>query len=185
MEEKEQVQANGNKGKTLAKWKDIIDIIHSIFVIFAIIWAGIWFFQQGEIKPRTDVSHEITHRIIHDNYKWVHILVNIKNTGKTPVVIEKCTVYIQQIRPLDDHLKNAIESGKNIVDEKSCMVIWPYACDKQHIRNLPRKLLPGETERKSYEFIVSRAVETIKAYSYFEGDINDIGTRTVTIYNLN
>jgi hypothetical protein len=179
------MEENKNKRKTLSKWKDIIDIIHSICVILAILWAGIWFFQQGEIKPRTEVSHEITHRTIHDKNNWVHILVKIKNTGKTPVEIEKGTVYIQRIKPLDEQLKKAIESGQDIIDKKNRMVIWPYACKPQPLQKQSKKLLPGETERESYEFIVPLDVKTIKAYSYFESETYDIGTRTVTIYDLN
>jgi hypothetical protein len=173
-----------NREKSLSKWKDIFDIAHSIFVILALLCAGYWFFVRSEIKPRADVSHEITHRTIHGEHNWVHVLVNIKNIGYTPVVIEKGKVYIQQIKPLSDDLKKAIESGDEIIDKQNCMVIWPNACKQQYERNQPKKLLPGETERKSYEFIVSLDVKTIKAYSYFESDTQEIGTRTVTIYDL-
>jgi len=182
----EQEKIKEPKDKSISKWKDLIDIVHSIFVILAIICAGYWFFKQGEIRPRADIFHEITYRNIYKGNNWVHVLINIKNIGKTPIVIEKGTVWIQQVTPLADKFKTDLDSGVNIIN-KDYAVVWPNACNQEpYKRNTPISIEPGETDRKSYEFIVPRDVTTIKVYSYFENPNKsyDIGWKTITIYDM-
>lgn len=163
-------QEKKTKGGKLSKWKDIIDIAHSIFVILAIICAGYWFYKQGEIRPKADITHEITYLNIHKDKKLVHVLINIKNIGHTPIVITKGTLRIQKIMPLDDKLRQKIEIGEDIVDEEYGKVPWPYACEHGECDNLiidPVTIEVGETYPIDREFNISRDVSAIRVYSYF------------------
>jgi hypothetical protein len=173
-----------NKGK-LSKWKDIIDIAHSICVILAIIGAGVWFYKQGEIRPKADITHDINCQDIHKNNKLVHILINIKNIGKTPIDIYKGTIRLQQITPLTEKLLKDIDNGVDIVNQDIGIVSsWPFACEKgEYVLNDKISIEVGETRRVDYDFIIPRNVTIVKLYSYFEV-FNSANWKTVTIYAI-
>lgn len=177
----------------LSKWKDIFDILQKIFTILAIVGAGIWFYMQGESRPRAIISHEITHRKIHAKKTWVHVSVILENIGKLPINIESGKVWIQQIKPIPKSLIKDIKSDVNIVNEDTFIVNWPNPCG--YIHKLKDKIWiePGEKDRKSYEFLISSDLKTIKVYSHFENPqkswkfwekLSPIGWENVTIYDL-
>ena len=183
MEETEQVKANANKSKTLSKLKDILDIVHSTFVILAIICAGYWFFKQGEIRPKTDISHVITSQNIHKNSKLVHALISIKNIGKTPIDIHKSTIRLQQITSLTAKILKDIDDGVDIINRDIGIVsCWPFACEKgEYVLNEKISVEVGETRRVDYDFLIPRDVTMVRLYSYFES-FNGGNWKTVTIF---
>jgi len=195
MDETEQDRIEDRKVNSISKWKDILEILKSVFIILGIIGGAVWFYEQGEVKPRAEISHEITYRNISKDYKWVHVLVNIKNIGRIPIRIEKGSVNVQRILPLNSEIENKLKSGTNIIDKKFFIVIWQNADKYNTIHNLqkPTMIEPGEVDKKYFEFIIPHNLITIKVYSYFENPARSwwywikydpAGWKTVTIHNI-
>ncbi|MGA7577970.1 MAG: hypothetical protein ACLQUW_01540 [Desulfobaccales bacterium] len=183
------------KDSSISKWKDITEIVKSVFIVAGIIGTGYWFFEQGEVRPRADIAHEITYRHISKDYTWIHVSVIVKNIGMTPIRIEKGKVYIQQILPLSKNLEGNLKTKNNIVDKNFFIVIWPNACEDNTIYNINQRLLiePGEVNRKYFEFVIPSNITTIKVYSYFENTQRSwvywikyisVGWKTATIYDI-
>jgi hypothetical protein len=182
-------------GSFLIKIKDHLSAIQSICLIAGIIAGLIWFYDQGESRPRVIISHKITSRKINDDAFWINVSVKIHNIGKVPVHINSGFVRIQKIIPLSDEMTKDIKRNVSIIDKKSCIVRWPPACQHYEYKlkdNL--SIEPGEFDRKSYEFFVPSDLKTIKVYSYFENPEKSwwkfwekpkpIGWNEETIYDL-
>lgn len=182
-------------GSFLIKSKEYFAVIQSICIIAGIIAGLIWFYNQGESRPRVIITHKITDRKISDNIVWISVSVKIHNVGKVPVNVDSGFVRIQKIIPLSKNMITDINKDVSIIDKKSCIVIWPPACQHYEYK-LKDKLFiePGEVDRKSYEFLVPADLKTIKVYSYFGNPEkswwkfwakpNLIGWNEETIYDL-
>lgn len=179
----------------LIKGKEPLAAIQSICIIAGIIAGVIWFYGQGESRPRVIISHKITDRKINENIVWINVSVKIHNIGKVPINIDSGYVTIQKIIPLSEDMIKNIKKYFYLKDRNSCIVNWPAAC--QHYEDkLNEKLFiePGGVDRKSYEFLVPSDLKTIKVHSYFENPEKSwwkfwekpksIGWNEETIYDL-
>jgi hypothetical protein len=177
----------------LTKWKNIFDIAHSIFIIVALMFAGYWWIKQGQNHPRVHITHDIACKNIHKKNNLVHVMINIKNIGQTPIKVNKSIVNVQQVTPLTEDLIRDIETGKSIIDRNYGLVTrWPFACEKaeegEYVLNEQIPIEVGETQRLDYDFLIPSEVTTIKLYSLHESTgsfpFSNVNVRwkTVTIH---
>lgn len=172
------------KLSTLEKVKDIAAIAQAVATVLAILVAGFWFFLQGEHSPKANISHTVTHRLLNDQWAWVHVAVNIVNAGKRPVDVTRGIVRVQKILPLDRLIDQRLKDGQPLIDPGEARVEWPKVADSYE-RQLSLHIESGESDRLTFEFILPAYVQTVKIYSYFERQKDPpIGWAESSIYDL-
>ncbi len=169
---------------TLEKVKDIATIAQAVATVLAILVAGLWFFLQGEASFKANISHAITHRFLDPDRAWVCVSVNITNTGKRALAINRGIVRIQQILPMDQCIEQCLQQGQPLIKPGEVRVDWPKLADS-YDQPLNLYLEAGESDHLNFEFIVPAYARTVKIYSYFEKQKEPpIGWAESSIYDL-
>ena len=148
--------------------KNGLSIVQSMLTIAAILIGAVWFLQQGDPFAKATISHEITDRLLGEGNRWIHIAITITNPGKTALALDTGTIRIQQIKPLDSSVTDALASGtpNSIVSRKHYVVYWTMPVE-EYSPQLNAEIAPGESDTLYYEFVIPRAIATMKIYSDF------------------
>jgi hypothetical protein len=183
---REEKKKPGEESETnrLEKVKAVASIIQSVLITFSIIAAGIWFLAQSEASPKANISHEVTHRRLNDNWIWVHVAITVTNPGKRPLYLKNGTFRIQGILPLDINVNEQIKNDANkLISPGLIGVQWPQIGNAYEKVPINERVDPGESEKLNIEFIIPSFLQTIKIYSHFE-KAQGIGWTATTIYQL-
>ncbi len=183
---KEEKKKQGEEKETnrLEKVKVMASIIQSAVLTFSIIAAGVWFLAQSEVAPKANISHEVTHRRLTDNWIWVHVAITVTNPGKRPLYLKNGTFRIQGILPLDINIDEQIKNDVNkLIPPGLIGVQWPQIGNAYENVPINERVDPGESEKLNIEFIIPSFLQTIKIYSHFEKALG-IGWTATTIYQL-
>jgi hypothetical protein len=174
--------------------------------IFALIIAGFWTYERF-IKNREDFPYpEIVHKIEHWDLKnqklLVRVYVIIHNKGKVKLDLSKGSIYLRQVKPLDDEIKKLIKEAEIeglrngltkglFLEHELYKVAWPKLGYREWKLSEKRKKLslePGETKVFPFDFLIGNGLEIIEVVSflnnkqYLEENLTD--PPVSTLYSL-
>jgi hypothetical protein len=168
----------------LSRVKSSASIAQSVFAVIAIISTGTWLLVQREAVLKANITHEVTHRQINDNWTWLRVSIVISNPGKRLLDLESGIIRVQKVLPLDSKIQNMFDRNENPVSGEYYKVPWPRI-GKSYEPKFDVKIEPGEEDNQDYEFIIPSYVKTVKVYSYFaKQESPPIGWKESTIYDI-
>ena len=155
----------------VSRVKDVAGAIQSAVTVIAIVTGGIFalFKLQAfrDFEPHLTVSHEVTHRFVGDGHVHIVVITSLKNSSRVKIDLSKGIARLQQIAPVSDEefrtLYDQVFANHEFVD-----IQWPTL--HETLREWGRGELlvePSETHRETYEFIVSKDVESVMIDTYF------------------
>jgi hypothetical protein len=183
-------QASRSKGWLVAQ-KDLLQTIQAALTIAAIIVGGWWtyrlFVEQREAYPHLKIDQTVTSKALLQGVSWIHLTVNIENTGKSLVSLHSAEVRVQQILPLDPSIQKPLTHGQDLVPQGQRQVLWPLL--QRSLTTLDMQLEPGEPDKVEFDFVLPDAIKTVRVYSYFENadestNKRQIGWSCETIFDI-
>lgn len=151
--------------------KDLAGVIQSVITAFAIIAGGIFAAYKWQVfresEPHLTITNEVSHRPIGDSYVHIAVTAILHNSSKVKMEFREALFRIQQVSPVTDEeierLYDQAFTGEQLEDLQ-----WPTLDEAYH--TWPENELivePGESHQETWEFIVSKDVETVIIYTYF------------------
>ena len=120
-----------------------------------------------DFEPHLTISHSITHRPISDSYLHIAVTAHLKNSSKVHVEIRKGLFRLQHIAPASDAEVEALYADV-FRDREHKYLQWPTLDEAELTWNRDELIVePGESHPETYEFIVSKDVESVFVYTYF------------------
>ena len=128
-------------------------------------WRNLHLFRSRE--PHVTVSHQISHRPLGTKYVHIAVTATLHNSSRVNVEFRDGAFTLQQIAPV---------SGEDIerlyaqvfVDREQKYLQWATLDDTQRTWGEDELVVePGESETETYEFIVSRDVESVVITTHF------------------
>jgi len=167
----------GALGSMVSTVKDIAQTVQAVVTVLAIFVGAYWAYSRfikGRLAhPHANIAHEVTHLLIGNEKALLRVTVTIQNVGNVLLTLGESTLRIQQILPLPAEVVEAIEQGKNPVNDGETEVRWPLIESRElDLANLPIKLEPGESDEIVYDFFVDGCPKTVKVYSYYSSAVN-------------
>ena len=153
---------------TLKDWASVAQALVTILALFAAgIFAVVKFQIFRDTQPHLSISQEVSHRLLGGEYVHLAVTATLSNRSKVKVELLDCFFRLQQISPLSDDDVETLYA-QVFIDREIDALQWP-TLDKHTRRWRSGQLTiePGEIQQITCEFIVSSAVDSILAYSYF------------------
>ena len=172
-------------GWPISTWKDVVE---AGAVLVAGVWAYMLFVRSRQRFPRASLTHRITHRNLNDGQMLLHLNVLVSNPGLIVLRIEEAEARVQQVLPLADNVREAIERGQDPVPQGQREVPWPLLSERicrWKERNF--EIEPGEADEVIWDFALSRDIQTVEIYTYFRNvkkRHKDIGWGLTTLDEL-
>lgn len=147
--------------------------IESLITITAIILGGFWtyllFIKHREKYPKALIRHKI-HQINVENEILIRLTIQIENIGGVILPITSGEVWLQQWRPVDNSVKEAIDSFKILDATNKTEIGWPIIDKRTFNYNHENdyELEPGEIDKFEFDFITEKAVDVIQFYTHIE-----------------
>lgn len=146
-------------------------IAQSLFTVIAILAGGFLAWRNWQLfrsrEPHVTISHQISHR--HIGAKYVHIAVTatLHNSSRVNVDFRDGAFTLQQVAPVSDKdVENLY--AQVFVDEEQTYLQWATLDDARRTWGEDEFVVePGESETETYEFIVSKHVESVAVTTYF------------------
>ncbi len=129
-------------------------------------------------EPHLTISHSISHRPIGDSYVHIDVTAHLKNSSRVHVEILKGLFRLQHIAPASDAEVEALYADV-FRDREHKHLQWPTLNEDELTWNSGDVIVePGESHPETYEFIVSKAVESVIIYTYFHNSRFFPGSRS-------
>lgn len=179
-------------------FKDVSAVLQSFITALAVAAGGYFALFKLQVfrnlQPHLTIEHEISHRIISDSYAHISVTAVLRNSSRVKVELREGFFRLQQVVPTTDEdvarlYAEVFEDGAG--DEESDHIQWPIL--DTHYPNWDRGKIvvePGESHPETYEFIVSKDVESVLVYTYFdnpaysEGSGVAEGWHATTVYDI-
>lgn len=190
-------------GVSVSDSKIIVEALQSFVETVAIIVAGVWtydrFVKTREDHPYPRIQHRIQHCVLEDNRVYLSVFVTVTNEGKEKLNLGKGKIFIRQVSPLTDDIKESVDKAlKNLretdirlgnieelfVDEGQRLrwVTLGYR-EWSWLRGKMKELEPGQTREIQFDFLLlENDVKVIEAISYF--DNTESNWVLATLYSL-
>lgn len=172
----------------MAEYHTIINNIESLITIIAVIIGGLWayllFVKNREKYPKAIIHHEIQ-KVKFENDVLVRLTIQIENIGKVILPIIYGEVWLQQLQPINESIKQAItdfQSQNNKAD-----IGWPIINKRvfRYENNNDYELEPGEIDKFEFDFLIDKNVKTIQFYTHIQNvDKSNKGWNYTSIHNL-
>ena len=120
-----------------------------------------------ESEPHLTIKHDISHRPIGESYVHVAVTAMLHNSSKVHIELLKGFCRIQQIAPVSDA---DIELLYAQVFEDKVQTHIQWRTLEQVWRNWDKDetvVEPGESHPETFEFVVSKDIESVVIYTYF------------------
>ena len=175
-------------------FKDVSAVLQSFITALAIAAGGYFALFKLQVfrnlQPHLTIAHEVSHRIVSDSYAHISVTAVLRNSSRVKVDIEEGYFHLLQIAPATDEEVEDLyaevfedESKKNLQWEILNEVSRDWGAGELVVE-------PGESHTETYEFIVSRDVESVLVYTYFansaysEGAGVAKGWHATTVYDI-
>ena len=153
------------------KFLDWARIAQSLATVAAIVvggilaWRNLHLFRSRE--PHVTITHRISHRVIGARYVHIAVTATLHNSSRVNVEFRDGAFTLQQIAPvLDEEIENLY--AQVFVDEKQTYLQWATLDNARRSWDEDGLVVePGESETETYEFIVSRDVESVAITTHF------------------
>ncbi len=165
-----------------------ISDIESIVTIIAIILGGIWayllFVKNREKYPKALINHEVQ-KVKFENEVLVRLTIQIENIGKVILPVISGDVWLQQMQPVNDSIKQAIADFQN--QNNKADIGWPIIAKRKfrYEKENDYELEPGEIDKFEFDFLIDKSVKTIQFYTHIENvEKSNKGWNYTSIHNL-
>lgn len=188
--------------------KTMTDALRSFTETVAIVVAGIWTYERfikakeetRENYPYPKIVQRCEHHRLENNIVYLSVFVTVTNQGKTKLDLDGAYIYIRQVSPLSDEIKERLkEALQNSSEEdirrgrvealfvdKGQRLGWVtlgYRDWKAHHGKI-NELEPGQTREFQFDFLLLEDdVDVIEAISYIEN--GESAWELGTLYSLN
>ena len=160
-------------GFEIRDWTYLARIVQGVFTVAAIVGGGVFAWRNAHIfrhnAPHVNVSHEITHIFLSDEYVYIAVTATLHNTSKVNIEFLNGYSMIQKIKPImDEHIEKLYVEAFHQIPKPLGYLQWPTldyyptGWEKDGLT-----VEPGEKETQTFEFIVSRDVESVIITTYF------------------
>jgi hypothetical protein len=180
--------------KTLDKTIRIVNLLHKIAVIIAIIVGGFWtyklFILHREAYPKANISYHIEERKLSDEYNFIQVFVKIENSGNTVLKLRRGDVRLYDISFPNENIERALREFGEPAFRKKAIFDWTTI---QFVKiEWPEgkiEIEPSEADQLDFEFIIPSQYKVIKIYSWFTDMEKKVGEETIgwrasRLYNL-
>ena len=154
--------------KDIAFWVDVAQAVATVLAIIVggfLAWRNGLLFRHG--KPHVNISHEITHRPIGNNYVHLEITTILHNSSRVKIEFRDALSTIQQISPTTDAVVEELYS-KLFLNTSAQSLDWTVLHDLAHSWNKNELIVePGETVTVSFEYIVNRNQRCVLVTTHF------------------
>ncbi len=151
-------------------WETAYYMVATIVIIFSFVL----FFILGENTPKFFPEHIVDVYNIHENWKLIHIILKVKNTGKVPFDMSVPAMRLQKIMPLESSLKNKLDA-KKLIEPGKDRVVWPSLGPDREIYPDDSKVYPGTERSMDTEFFAHTSFEAIRIYRYIKVEYINTG----------
>lgn len=155
---------------TLKTW---FDIAESAAKILAILVGGFWtyslFVRKREQYPRATVTIGAFHEDLSDQWRLLHVVVSVKNTGEVLLRLEKGDIRISQVSPPWEALMTALKHMV-VPDSRDLEEIERPALAYKNLEwgESPREIEPGECDEYHFDFVVPSSTRAVQVYTYMK-----------------
>ena len=160
---------------TVTWLKELASVLESCAKILAVAvgatWTYLLFVRQRQRFPRAKIEHTLVQYPLPGGKVLLHLNVCITNIGNVLLQVATAKVEIYRVRPWEDALVKAIESGAQIIARgpKQKLIDWPLVEAREiTAKGYFKEIDPGETDNLYIDFIVDSSLETIFIWTYFQ-----------------
>lgn len=158
-------------GLDISDWAYGARVVQALLTVVAIVAGGVFAWRNAHIfrhnAPHVNVSHEIEHIFLSDEYVYITVTATLHNTSRVNIEFLNGYSRIQQVTPAtDEEIVGLYAEAFETPDSR--YIQWPtldYHADGWEKDGL--MVEPGEKETQIFEFIVSREVESVIITTYF------------------
>ena len=154
-----------------ASAKDKVVIVQSVITSAAILVGGAFALFKLQLfrdfQPHLTISNAVSHRRIGESYVHIDVTATLHNSSKVKMELREGFFRLQQVAPAIDEEVEALYA-QVFWDQEHSYLQWPTLDDAR--RDWDKGMLivePGESHQETYEFIVSRDVESVIIHTYF------------------
>ena len=162
-------------GFEIRGWAYGARIVQGVFTVAAIFVGGVFAWRNAHIfrhsAPHVNVSHEIAHMFLSDEYVYIAVTATLHNTSRVNIEFLNGYSRIQQVTPIENeeieelYVEAFLQTPET--SETPGYIQWPTldffstSWEKDGLT-----VEPGEKETQAFEFIVSREVESVIITTY-------------------
>ncbi len=155
---------------TLARVKDVLEIINSVIATAAIIVGGFWtyhlFIKKRQRFPKAEITHQVEQFSLPNSRVLLHVGVRITNKSEVLLSLKEASSRLQQVIPLQNGVELQHDFGV-AAPKKHNMIEWPLISEKQWTwTDGEAEIEPGESELLELDFVVSNGIKTAKLYTF-------------------
>lgn len=176
-----------------------IEIIRSFVETVAVVVAGLWTYDKfihGEKDPFPKIQHRIEHYDLKNGIIYLSFFVTVTNEGKRKLDLGKGKIYIRQVLPIPDRIKELIketvDNGKSreirygnipdlFIDSKQRLGWDTLGARDWGMSEKKSWLEPGQTREFQFDFLIEEDINVVEAISYFN---EKAGWGLATLYTL-
>lgn len=171
-------------------FQNLLQNLESLATILAILIGGIWtyilFIKNREKFPKADITHKIE-KINRKQDVIVRLTIKIENLGKVKLPVESGEVRLQQIKPSNSSVINAVERFQENKNAKKREIGWPILEERVFsFKKDEYELEPTEKEHFEFDFILDQEIDVIQFYTHIKNVFKaDKGWNYTSIHELN
>ncbi len=175
-------------------FNDAAKTVQALGTLAAILAGGVFALYKLQVfrdfQPHLTITHEISHRRIGESYVHLDVTATLRNSSKTHVEVKEAWYVLSMLSPVWDEEIEALYA-EALEGEAYSGLQWNVLEDVT-IDWSPGELIvePGESHQETHEFIVSRAIDSVMAYTFFynprytEGSTSAEGWHATTVYDI-
>ena len=139
-----------------------------------------------DFQPHLTISHVVLHRPVGESYVHIDVAVTLHNSSKVKIELRDGFFRLQQIAPVIDEDVETLYP-EVFVDKTAEDIQWP-TLDEIPLTWDKGVLIvePSEAHQETFEFIVSKAVESVIIHTYFYNPYSSSpeGWGATTVYDI-
>ena len=168
--------------------KPYIEVTQAVATVAALVVGAVWsrrtIFKKREEFPKIRLGHAIHTAVVDETHRFVRISLTIENQGSVLVRLDEVDSWLYQVAPWPDD----ILSEEKMLDVDRGDYRWPGVpgVSNRMIRPQKVEIEPEETQELHFDYLMTREVRTIIAYSYVNNPTKKIGIgwNTSTVHDM-
>ncbi len=156
---------------TDAKFTGLARTVQALGTITAIFAGGGFAYYKlqmfRDFAPHLTISHKVTHRLVGESYVHIAVAATLYNSSRVKLELREGIIRLQQIGPVSDEEVETLYAQVFIHEEVED-IRWTTL---EEVRRGWKKgeliIEPGESHQETYEFIMSKDVESVLIDTYF------------------
>ena len=150
----------------------LFQAVGAVTVIFVGGVFAYWRFQIFRtFQPHLTISHEVSHRLVGDNYVHIAVTASLHNSSRVKVELREAFFSLQGIAPTTNEDVERLYT-EMFVNRDRTSLQWPILnlIEREWLEN-ELIIEPGGLHQETCEFIVATGTESVMIYTYFYNPI--------------